>query len=227
MSYRKLIERLLAILAFVFIGALNPKFSNADLFVNGDFETGDMTGWTISVGPMAEVTNQEVLFFDMNGTDPGGLSLAAQLAVGQSTNGDTEYRHVDVTQELHLVAGRRYDFQYDWASHNYFFLDNFDGGVFELIVDDDSLATWDTGSIFLESTEWGTLSGSFTATETRAHTVGARISRRFRSTNNGIFILGQYLDNFTSTQTIPEPTSLSMMALLSLCGFAVRRRKRA
>lgn len=223
MNNQELAKKLVAILTFAIVATSIPAISFAD-FLNGDFETGDMTGWTITVGNLAEVTNQEVLEFDMNGDDPGGVSLAAQFAVGQSTNGDTEYRSVDITQELDLIAGKTYEIEFDWASHNYFFLDNFDGGVYDLIVDGNSLANWDTENIFLESTEWGTLNATYRADRTGAHTIGARISRRFRSTNNGTFILGQYLDNFSLTETVPEPTSMTVVALLGLCGMSRRRR---
>lgn len=222
MSYY--VFRILAVFAGVWL--VFPALARAD-FVNPDFETGDMTGWTITVGPMAEYTNHAVIMFDMNASEPGGLSLAPQFSVGQANNGDTEYRHIDVTQELNLVEGQRYEFQFDWASHNYFFLDNFDGGVFDLIVDGMSLASHDTGSIFLESTEYGTLSGSFTATHSGAHTVGARIARRFRSTNNGTFILGQYLDNFSVTEvSIPEPSSALLIAVFGVFTASIYRKVR-
>ena len=213
----------------LFLGlVVNAAFSNSAYadFVNGDFETGDMTGWTITVGPMAEYTYQDVVLFDMNDTEPGGTSFAAQFSVGQANNNDTEYRYIDVTQQLQLVAGNNYDFQFDWASHNYFFIDNFDGGIFELIVDGNSLASFDTENIFAESTEYGTLFASFQATQTGSYSVGARISRRFRSTNNGAFILGQYLDNFSVTSTgVPEPTITSLLALTGL-GMLLKSRSR-
>ena len=202
-----------------------PEIGRAD-FINGDFETGDMTGWTIAPGTNAEYEFDDVIMFDIDGAGPLPASQVMSLSVGQIANEENIYRHVDIVQDIQLETGNIYEFSFDWAVHNFFFLDNFDGGIFQLIVDDQVLATHDTQNVFTNSTERGSLSGSFVPNDSGLHTVGARISRRFRipfPDASGPTLL-QYLDNFaTKTTSIPEPSGIG---LVTLAVFFLRRRRK-
>ncbi len=227
MTLYELPQKIFAVM--VFVGIICPQTSQAD-FVNGDFETGDMTGWTITPGTNARYEFDDVIMFDIDGVGPNPISNVLSLSVGQMTYEASVYRHVDITQDLSLELGKKYEFSFDWAVHNFFIFDNFDGGIFELIVDDQVLATHDTGGIFFMSTERGALDAEFIPTQSGDYTVGARISRRFPIPFPDDLqpTLLQYLDNFSMTSSaVPEPTSTSMMFLVGIVGLALRRRKRA
>lgn len=193
-------------------------------FVNGGFDTGDMTGWTIATGTNGTYKFHAVVPFDMNDAEPGGVSLAARFSVGQITNESNVHRGITVTQNLNLEAGTTYRFTFDWAARNYFVFDNFDGGKFNLIVDGTSLAEADTQNIFTMTTEYGSLEGFFTATETRAYSVGASIARRFPIPPGSELIVAQYIDNF-QVEPVPEPASLAALAF-GVGVIATRRRRR-
>lgn len=223
--YGKGITNCLPILFVLASFGLTERASFGQVFVNGDFETGDMTGWTITPGPNAHVRFQEVINYDIDSTDPGSPSFAAQFSMGQISFEQGVYRHIDVTQSLQLEAGNTYQFSVDFAAENYFFLDNADGGIYELIVDGQSIALHNTMNIFANSVEWGTLSGLFTPIQTGTYEVGGRISRRFPEPGASEVILGQYFDNFAVVvNPVPEPSSLALASCTLL--YLVRRRNR-
>lgn len=175
-------------------------------FVNGDFESGDTTGWTVSSGTNAEFKYEGVTPFDIRGINTGEESKAFSLSVGQISHESDVYRHADITQDMFFELGQQYEISFDWAVQNFFYIDNFDGGTFELIVDGKPLASFDTQNIFTESIERGTLSASFTPSRSGRHSVGARVKRRFPIPFPKFDdpVLLQYVDNFRIQPTVSE-----------------------
>ena len=189
---------LLTIAAVAIIPWRPVPHSTHPIFINGGFETGDTSGWTITPGPNATFAFDNVQSFDIDDDGPRGLSNAFALSVGQSSYEKDVYRHVDITQNLYLESGQGYELSFDWAVKNFYSIDNFDGGVFELIVDGRVLSSFDTKNVFTKSTETGSLSSTYTAARTGLHSIGVRIARRFPVPfpNASKPIQLQYVDNF-------------------------------
>ncbi len=180
------------------------KMPNASVaFINGGFESGDTSGWKITPGPNAQYVFDDVIPFDMDGSGGGAESNAFALSVGQIKHENKKYRHVDITQELYLEKGKTYEFSFDWAVENFYPIDNYDGGVFQLVVDGQILDSFDTENIWTKSVERGTLKSSFTPVQSGVYSVGARINRRYPIPfpNAQDPTLLQYLDNFSVQET--------------------------
>ena len=188
--------------------------ANAQSFVNGDFQTGDFTGWTIANTANGHSTVQSVDSFDVTG---GGASLAGHFAVGQVNFQSGDHEGITITQNLNLTGGVAYTFAFDWASSDP--SGNADGGTYTLIVNGASIASHATGSITGGVPIRGTLSGVFTPGSTGSYSVGAMIDRVFLCPGTDD---SQYVDNFR-VSGVPEPAS---MAVLGLGAAALLRRRR-
>src|SRR5688500_2647817 len=79
----------------------------AQSFVNGGFETGDFTGWTITPTASGATATQVVESFDIDGPGALGSSLAAKFSVGQSVSA-TGQQGIELTQMLNLTSGVSY-----------------------------------------------------------------------------------------------------------------------
>lgn len=196
---------LLTVAAIALIPWRPVPHSTHPFFTNGDFETGDTTGWTITPGPNAAFAFDNVQSFDIDDDGPRKTTNAFALSVGQGSYEKDVYRHVDITQNLYLESGQGYQLSFDWAVKNFYSIDNFDGGVFELIVDGQALTSFDTKNVFTKSTETGSLSSTYTASRSGPHTVGVRIARRFPVPfpNASKPIQLQFVDNI-SIRHLPE-----------------------
>lgn len=167
-------------------------------FVNGDFEADDLSAWEITAGPNAKFKYDRVTKFDIDYQGPREESRVFALSVGQISNEPGVYRYVDICQSVRLTASQQYEIGFDWAVQNFFFLDNHDGGVFEVIVDDRVLTSIDSKSIYAKNIEMGMLRANFTADQDGLHRIGARIGRRYPIPlmNDPSPTQLQYVDNF-------------------------------
>ena len=64
-------------------GLMFHNYASAQVvqFVNGDFQTGDFTGWTVGLTSGGATAQQIVTSFDVDGPGPLPDSLAAQFSV--------------------------------------------------------------------------------------------------------------------------------------------------
>jgi hypothetical protein len=152
--------------------------SQAQQFVNRDFETGDLTGWTITPTASGTTTEQTVEMTDIDGPGPLGPSLGAKFAVGQSVTG-TGQQGIELTQNLNLVAGTLYEISFNWAATRDSTTANAEGGVFTLFVEGNNLVTQAAGSTSSTNPHYGFISGSYLATSTGPHRIGVRVTRPF------------------------------------------------
>jgi hypothetical protein len=115
-------------------------------FVNGDFETGDFTGWTIGLTSNGTTTTQVVTSYDIDGPGALGTTLNAQFSVGRlvSANGGTE--GVNLTQLMNLTGGVQYTFEFDWSSWRNSTTNNAEGGVFSVMVDNVLITSVSSGA---------------------------------------------------------------------------------
>ena len=185
--------------------------SNAG-FVNGDFETGDFTGWDIGFTPNGMTAYQSVDLFDMG----YGESYAAGFAVGEIDFDGTE-QGVILTQNMYLAGGVTYDLGFHAAAWRPYGGGNYDGGTFWLIVDDYVVDYW--ASDYINGGDpplTNSVDGQYTPASSGNYDVGVMITRHYIIPGDLIY---QYVDDFYIT---PAPGAL---ALLGLAGLIGRRRR--
>ncbi|MEZ6232633.1 MAG: GC-type dockerin domain-anchored protein [Phycisphaerales bacterium] len=166
-------------------------------FTNGDFETGDFSGWNVAFTiPNGNASYQNVELFDIDGPGPLGTNFAARFSVGRLVFANGGDEGIEMTQTLNLTAGTAYTLDADIAAINTNATgSNSQGGIFDLIVDGVSIANFAVGDLGASATQgpefFGHLTGTFTASGT--HTVGISIRRPFTAPGN----LRQSVDNMT------------------------------
>lgn len=190
-------------------------------FVNGNFETGDLSGWTVAFTSGGATAVQDAQQFDIDGPGPLGTTWAARFSAGRATGVTTGNHGVLVTQQVSLVAGNTYTIDADWSAWRPAGQGaNSNGGFFDLIVNGVSIASATAGSTSGAAPKYGHLTGVFTATSTGLHDIGMSITRQFTIPTPATPTLFQFVDNFT---IIPTPGAAALFALAGLAG--VRRRR--
>jgi hypothetical protein len=192
----------------------------ASTIVNGDFETGDLSGWTsyaTAYGP-GTGTNGScsgslpcpiVTLFNTTGT---GASDAAQFSVGLASGAfnSGDYEGGGIFQTVSLAPGTL-NISLVWAVDNTFAFSNVDGGEFAFLLNGVVLNSIQAGSVGSSSIKMGSLSASTSVVTGGTYQIAVEITREFYSDDQLI----QYVDNVTasgSATSTPEPSSF---------GFAV------
>ena len=189
--------------------------SQAAQLVNGDFQTGDFTGWTFFTTSQGGLGQPTVVLFDT--ANIGTPSLSARFEAGQTNGVVTGAKYGGgIFQNVTLGPGQL-NISLDIAASSPGV--NGDGGTFELLLDGSVVASHSFASMAPNQPQWSTLSysGSVTA---GVHDIEVELLR-------GSFLqIGetpyQYLDNIqlSGTAVVPEPSTVS---LLLLSGIAVMR----
>ena len=163
---------------------------------NGDFETGDLSGWTAyttSNGSLGPPGYPGVVVFDTD--DDGTATYSAQFQVGQVSYDSNVPAGGGIYQTLSLEAGE-YTISVEamassWGGPG---IRNDSAGIFELMVDGAVVARHDFGSINADSTEYGTLSANVSFASSGSHEVRIEITRVYIQTGDTPL---QYVDNVT------------------------------
>lgn len=194
--------------------------ASGGVLVNGDFETGDLTGWTVFT-TSSNGTNgaglPDVVPFDVTG---GGASNAAQFEVGQITFDSGVQEGGGLLQVFHWSGGTA-RLSVDVAASQPFPPGNGSGGVFSLLLDGVVLDTFTVGDINAGEVFRSKLAATVVNLAAGDHEFKILITRPFGSTSS--LTPFQYIDN---AAVVPEPSTLVLAGLggLGLVGMAMRRR---
>jgi hypothetical protein len=210
---------------------LSAPSSQAQL-INGNFETGDLSGWTLynTSGPGSPFGDgqggtavAQAVLFDTAG--PGIFSLSAQFEVGETAGpigGGGLGQGAGIYQNVLLNAGQLNIALNIAASSSG---NNGDAGTFRLLLDGNVVSSNAFGGINFGQTLRSTLSyAGAVAAGTHAIAVEMRRGGEIGTGNTPY----QYLDDITIAGTaVPEPTTV-ILTFLGLGIFALAdRRKRA
>jgi hypothetical protein len=216
------------LLAFV-VGTTGQ--ARAGLLINGDFETGNLSGW--SVFTTSNGNNgaglPNVVPFDTTGS---GASNAAQFVVGEATFTGV-YEGGGISQTFSFGGGTL-DLSADVAAYCNYQGNSFNasGGRFELLLNNIVVSTFEVDQIALGQTIRGQLSATETGLAAGSYTLAVRITRPYL---NGIGVTPyEYVDNVNAADppaVVPEPSTLSgagIAVFLSLtCAWRRWRAKHA
>ncbi|HMO13277.1 MAG TPA: PEP-CTERM sorting domain-containing protein [Pirellulaceae bacterium] len=211
---------LLNLATFTVLSFCVTGLAQAD-FVNGGFESGDFTGWTITPTANGQTNVQTVVLWDIDWGGPLPPSLVGRFQVGQQVFQSGVPAGIELTQSLVLSAGVEYTFSFDWSAHRATTASaNTQGGIFDLIVNGNVLASAAAGPTSSTTQNFGNISVAFTPLVSGNYDVGARITRPFTVPAD----LFQSVDNFSAT-AIPEPTHTLIFGLVCLALNVRRQRK--
>ena len=176
---------------------------------NGDFETGDLVGWTTFTTANGTLGTgyPQVALFDTNGD--GTATYAAQFQVGQLSydpgvlEGGGMFQEVYVTAGSYAISAKAIAAQDAGTSYG-----NGSGGLFEMLVDGVEVARYDFGAMGADEI----LRSSLTATLSLSggiHEIRLMITRPYTQTS---LTPVQYIDNvavvyLSGPQVASEPAT--------------------
>jgi hypothetical protein len=202
----------LKVLALVVVAAaFTPSAVLAASVSNGDFETGDLTGWTTFTTPNGALGANLPLVtpFDTTGA---GASNAVEFNVGQAVFagvGNTDPQGGGIYQSVTTGAGL-FTISADTAAVNRnAMFPNGSCGLFELLLDGSVVASHDYGACDPSATVRFTLTATGLALTSGPHEVRVRITRPFVTFAGGPGSAGsplEYVDNVTLTPVALSPT---------------------
>lgn len=192
----------------------------APILVNGDFETGSLSGWTTYTTVGGVIGSPAVVSADVVS---GITSLAARLQVGEVSVDNSVTLGGGLSQTFSVSNSGMFQFQADVMAQGNPQYTNADGGSFSLLVDGASVASFASGQIVFGQQIRNTLSytGLLSAGN---HTLSLQATRQWQNSENTPF---QYFDNAKVT-AVPEAGAVEMvLAGIAMVGGVQAWRRRA
>ncbi len=177
------------------------------VLTNGDFETGDLTGWGTYVTPNGiSAGGINVVHFQTTTTEVSG-SQAVQMKVGLVSFTASAREGAGIAQSVTLPSASDVSVSADVAAQELSYMSaNADGGIFELIIDGVVVDSFDSGSILPGAVERSQLSAELTlAAGTHEFKIQAR--RAFFPGS-----VAQYIDNVDVGVTVLTMTKADVLA---------------
>ena len=189
----------------------------APLLVNGDFEAGDLSGWSVSTTANGLLGTPQVLEADMRA---GVRSRALRLVAGQAEYAEGQAEGGSISQRFEVNTDGLYRISADFAVLGRQYA-NHDAGTFSLLLDGITVATRSLGGIDQQGTLLGSLdySGALSAGQ---HDLAILVTRTFLSVESNTPI--QLLDN-VAISAVPEPSGFlcALLGMGALAGLAFTR----
>ena len=207
--------------ALLLLGASSA--AQANLILNGDFETGTFANWTTFttlegvIGTPTTPGTPEVALFDTDGDTVATNSARFSVARDTATSGSQEGG--GIFQVFNSAAGLA-SISLDIAVERGNAGGNAEGGVFSLLLDGAVLDTFTTGSIASGAVVRNSLSAN-PLLSAGSHELRILITRPFSQSSS---LLAQYVDN-----VVVDGVSVAAPATLGLLGLSmmlVARRRR-
>ena len=184
---------------------VNGSFEQPDI-LDGTFQsfgsdTGGIAGWTIEGAEVAIVD-----FTGVGGSDGDQFLDISGAGFNDLNNG--------ISQNVSTVVGQEYRLSFDIGSLSVF---SYSPSTIDLRIGGGSRTSFTNPDAPFDAMNWKSFEVMFTATQsstTIAFYLGAER------------LIGANLDNIVlSTGAVPEPSSVVIMSLLTLCGAAYARQK--
>ena len=185
--------------------------------INGDFQTGDLTGWTTFNTPNGGTDFDDVVLYDVAGT--GTPSLSARLEVGETSGpigGGGLGEGAGIQQAVVTGAGTL-TISANIATEG----GNADTGTFELLLNGKVVSTY----------AFGGASGSSSLSYSGSVAAGSNVIAIDARRGYGIGFENtpfQYIDNVVlGGNAVPEPSTLALLVAgaVGLLGIGLRRRR--
>jgi hypothetical protein len=207
--YRKLFP-VAALCLFVGAGGTNAQ----ELLVNGNFLSGNLTGWTFTPDAQAEATITPTVDTFMG-------SSAFRVNTGSAASG-IEAGGV-LSQSINLTAGQNYQVSAGKLAISVVNgSPNADGGTITVALGGTVLRVFDVMQIGANDTLTDSFSAPFTPAATGPAAFTVKFSRQFPnfSVTPALY---HYADDL-SVQAVPEPTT-GVLAIVAMISVAARRRR--
>src|SRR3954469_19879644 len=101
--------------------------------VNGTFDDGTLTGWTVANTANGTGAPGDVVMIDIDGPGPLGDSNAAHFMVGAVTVPPFNQEGIEMSKSLNLTSGVAYTLGLDWSAQRLAPGTNAEGGVFTIL----------------------------------------------------------------------------------------------
>lgn len=171
------------------------------LLTNGDFETGDLSGWTTYTTQNGTIGQPVAVQFDVDGD--GSSSESARFLVGQQSFQPNVHWGGGIFQTF-VSSGGDVEFSADIAARDPDSVGNISGGQFSLIVDGVTVDQHDFGGIGGFMTERSTLSATVNLSA-GTHEVRFLMTRPFLARQGGTPF--QYLDDISAIPSNEPPVA--------------------
>jgi hypothetical protein len=190
----------------VLLIALAASFSvpnaEASLVTNGDFETGDFTGWTTFTTINGSLGSTSIVSYDTN--NDSVASRSARFQVGQVNVGVT-HQGGGIYQSI-TTSGGSLSISADIAMENLGVGTNVAGGLFELLFDGVVVDSFDFGQAVAGTPEYSLLA-TVTGASAGTHEIAIRMTRPYLPSG-----VHQYIDNVVAIESgamaVPEASSI-------------------
>ncbi|GEM_PF-3334406 len=206
-----------ALVCFAILTFAGATAARADIFTNGDFSLGDLTGWTWFVTANGTLGNTyptvaqiDIDYYSSGGVNDNGplsVSNAAVFRVGK-INSSTPTGGGGIFQNITLPSGQ-FTLSLDVASVAADgFTGNNDSGTFSLLFDGATVDSQPSQILNGGDQLHFLLSGTVSNVTAGSHEVRLLITRQFTSASTAPL---EYADNFQITgQGIPEPSEIAL-----------------